>query len=1107
MNLILLKIFGVKPHFFKIFKKSLQLISPEISKEGMKRLIMRLNLFILILFTAFMQVSATTFAQKVNINKRNVSVIEILEEVKKQTGYGFVYNSEMLKSKKTSIEGRNLSLKEVLDLCLEDLPLSYNIVDNNILIKERVVSKPKTPIITSEIQEMEISGRVVDQNGVPLPGVTIRVQNENSGTFTNQEGNYQLRVKNRSNVLVYSFLGFISQEVTVGNQAIINIELVESLSDLKEVVVVGYGTQRKSDITGSVASISKDKLEMVPNLNIAQAIQGAVPGVMIRTTTGGAASGESMMVRGRNSIAASNDPLVVLDGIPYGGSLRDINVSDVQSIEILKDASAAAIYGSRGANGVILVTSKEGIKGKTQISYDGKYGIQRFANLPDIMDGEQFYNFKIQRLPESMTPSEQGVYDSGDWVNWLNLGLRDGNSHQHNVSISGGAEKTKFYIGGGLLKVKGLAVNDDYLRATNRVNIDTKVASWLTVGTRTQLSYDDRGGVSPNMTDLFWRNPLATAYDENGNLTLTPNPDDPVRSNPLESILFKNLDESFQVVTNNFAVIDFPFLTGLSYRLNTGLRMKFVDQGTYRGRDTKTGLDARGSAETERTRFNNTVIENIVSYNKTFGKHSVFATGVYSYEGDKNSSNSLSASGFPHDFLTWYSAAQADLVNPEHSFNETVLISQMLRLNYAYDSRYLLTLTGRRDGYSGFGTKNKWGVFPSVALAWNFAKESFFPLKGIFSEFKPRVSYGLNGNQAVGAYESISRLDQENMVSLGTSLPGYVPSKLGQDNLGWESSSSFNLGIDFRNINGRISGDINYYKTNTRDLLLNRTISSVHGITSITENIGKTENTGFELSINTRNITNSNFTWSTSGNLSLMKNKIVSLYGDLDDTGVEINDISNNWFIGQPILVNYGYVFDGVWQSNELEKATSWGSKPGYIKIKDINNDGIINSEDRQLIGQQDPKFIWGLTNTLSYKNISLNVFVHGVHGVTMENELMSDLGVTAGIRNNTINKNWWTPQNPSNEFYMNHIDAHRMGGVEADIYESADFVRVKDVTLAYDFSKNFAKRLGLGNLKFYVSGRNLATFTKWRGLDPELSDQVSIPLQKEYVFGLDLSF
>jgi TonB-linked SusC/RagA family outer membrane protein len=454
---------------------------------------------------------------------------------------------------------------------------------------------------------------------------------------------------------------------------------------------------------------------------------------------------------------------------------------------------------------------------------------------------------------------------------------------------------------------------------------------------------------------------------------------------------------------------------------------------------------------------------------------------------------------FPNDLLTWYAGGQAGLVSPSFDYTESQLVSQMLRFNYAYDNRYLLTLTGRRDGYSGFGADSKWGIFPSLALGWNLGNEEFFPWKNLFNQLKIRASYGLNGNQAVGSYRSMGRLEENNYLSINTTMPGFFPSTLGQPTLGWESSRTINLGLDFRILESRISGDLNVYHTNTYDLLLNRAISPVHGITSILQNIGETQNRGIEFSFNTRNIVKENFTWSTIGNISYLNNKILDLYGN------GLDDVGNGWFIGHPIRVNFNYVFDGVWQLDEAAEAAGWGSQPGYIKIKDVNNDGRITPDDRQIIGQQDPKLLWGMTNTFNYGNFNLSVFLHGANGVTKENNLMTDENVTAGVRLNTTVKNWWTPDNPSNEWYMNHVDANRMAGVSTNIYENASFLRLKDISLSYDLPLVLIQKVGVKKFRVYATGRNLLTLTKWRGLDPELSNQRSIPLQREFVLGIQI--
>ncbi len=962
--------------------------------------------------------------------------------------------------------------------------------------------------------QVVVTGRVTDDTGVGLPGATVVVKGTTAGAVTNNNGEYQINVTDASGqILEFSFVGYTPLEVPIENRTQIDVTLTADAAELDEVIVVGYGTQKKSDITGTVASLSQDRLEMVPNLNIAQAIQGAIPGVMIQTTDAGASPDEVIMVRGRNSIKASNDPLIVVDGISYEGNIRDINPSDVLSIEILKDASSAAIYGSRGANGVILITTKEGAEGKATFSYDGYYSVQNFIDLPDHLDGAEFYDFKMTRTATDntnwMTAEEEAIYNDGSWEEWYDLLLRTGQAQQHNISVSGGTEKTSYYVSGGITDVKGLTVNDDYFRATNRINVESKVTPWLTIGTRTQFSYEDESGAGPSWSSAYSMNPLSHAYDDDGNIKVYPWDGNYYFANPLQGLLYKDKDESFQVVTNNFAIVDFPFIDGLTYRINTGFRFRFSDEAQYRGRDTKSGLDDQGRADTHRGRYNNSVVENILSYQKEFGRHSIFATAVYSYEGDKRSATNIEASGYPNDFLSWYSIAQAELIEPEFTYNETNLISQMLRLNYAFDSRYLITLTGRRDGYSGFGSATKWGIFPSVALGWNIANESFFPAKDILNQLKLRASWGLNGNQAVGAYETISRLEEFNMVDGKITVPGYRPSVLGQDELGWESSRTLNFGLDFGILMNRIVGDINYYRTNTKDLLLDRTISPVHGITSITQNIGETQNIGVEMSLTSRNVVSGKFRWLTTGNFAWNRNEILSLYGMLDEEGNEIDDVANEWFIGSPIRVNYDFRWVGTWQLDEADEAAKWStSEPGYVKLEDVNGDYVLDDDDLQILGQQDPKVLWGVTNSFTYGNFGLDIFIHGVHGITLQNSLMTD-NVTAEIRNNTMKKNWWTPENPTNEWIANDIQAEIMGGINAQrkVYQNASFVRVKDVSLSYTLPSDLIQKAGLEKVRLYITGRNLFTFTEWIGTDPELDNQRSIPMQREYVFGLNLSF
>jgi len=970
-------------------------------------------------------------------------------------------------------------------------------------------------------QKVTITGTVSDENGNPLPGATVQVKGSVQGTTTGVDGKYTLEVTGTTNTLVFSFVGYIQKEIPVQNQTVINISLEPDILGLQEVIVVGYGTQKKSDITGTVASLPKDRLENSPNLNITQAIQGSIAGVQVSTSSSGANPGQTIMVRGRNSITANNDPLIIVDGIPYGGSISDVNPNDVKSIEVLKDASAAAIYGSRGANGVILITTKEGIEGKAVFNYDGKFSITDVTKVNRMLTGPEFYDFKMTRNAASMTGSETQVYNDGTWTDWIKLAVRQGQTQEHNLTVSGALKDTKYYFGVGYTDIRGVAIGDDFMRFSSRINVETKITDWLTIGTRTQFTFDDASGSEANFHVALETNPLSTAYDQYGNLTIFPWPDNIIVGNPLQNLLYDDLNKAYQILSNNYVIVDIPFIKGLSYRLNTGIRARFTDVARYEGRNTQSGLAALGDASIDNSVSNNLVVENILSYNRTFGSHAIFATGLYSYEGYNGRTNSMDAQNFPNDFLSWYGIAQAAVVSPSVSYSETALISQMLRFNYTYASRYLLTLTVRRDGYSGFGEDSKWGTFPSAALGWNLANESFFPFKKTLNTLKLRASYGLNGNQAIGAYESLPKFTVANMSTNSGTVIGYKPSKMGVANLGWESSATLNLGFDFGLFQDRISGNVNWYLTNTTDLLLARSISVNHGITpathlpswvhpAVTENIGETQNTGVEVVIDSRNIVKGKFQWNMSANFSYNKNKIISLYGVKDSEGNEVDDISNKWFIGEPIKVNYDYVWDGVWQTAEAATAATYGSQPGYLKLKDVNGDGKITSDDRQIIGQQDPSILWGFTNLFTYGNFTLSIFMHGVSGSTVKNYLMNDDVQGAEVRYNTLKKNWWTPTNPTNDWVMNAIMANNEQGASGTIYEKPDFVRIKDISLSYDLPKSLISKMGLNKLKVFVTGRNLVTITNWTGMDPDLTDeqaQQRIPMQKEYVFGLSFGF
>ncbi len=1047
--------------------------------------------------------------------------MERIQEMGRETNQTLSFDYAKMKDEcAPSFTSNSNNMEEWLGRSLQNSKFTYEKTGDRsyvIVARKTTASAPASAPETVK-QTREVRGTVTDASNLPLIGVNVVEKGTTNGTVTDLDGRFSLNTPVGS-TLVFSYIGYSTFETVWNGTQNIQISMSEDSGLLDELVVVGYGVQKRSDLTGTVASISKDRLENVPNLNIAQAIQGGIPGVMIQNSTAGARGDQTIMIRGRNSIKADNEPLIIVDGIPYGGNLNDINPNDVESIEVLKDASAAAIYGSRGSNGVIIITTKEGRSGKTRIAYDGRYTVTKVTKVHNLLTGPEFYDFKMTRNPKAMTKSEEDIYKAGTWTDWTKLALRTGNTNEHNLALSGGTDNVNYYLGFGVTDVKGVLKNDDYLRLSSRINLETALFEWLKIGTRTNLSYEDQSGAAVGID--IRANPLTSAYDEEGNLTIFPWPDNIIHANNLSPLLYDDEDKAYQIISNNYLDLDIPFVEGLKYQLNTGLRARFRDFAQYRGRDTYNGFMNNGESSIDNTLGTNVIIENILSYNRAFGKHNLFLTGLYSYEKNKSRSNNIDGNKFPNDFLSWFATGEATNLSTSHSFYETDLISQMIRANYSFDSRYLFTFTTRRDGFSGFGQNHKWGIFPSVALGYNIHNEEFFPFKETINELKLRASYGLNGNQAIGPYESLSQYVVANYSAGSTPQVGYKPSRLGLDNLGWESSRTLNIGLDIALLRNRFSANVNWYHTNTEDLLLDRSISAIHGITpvthlpgawihpAITANIGATQNTGIEVGFSSKNIVTRDFQWSTDGNFSFNKNKITSLYGLLDESGKEIDDISNNWFIGHPIRVNYDFIWDGTWQLNEEAEAAKFGSKPGRVKLRDVTKDGVLNAEDRIIIGQEDPKFMWGLNNRFSYKNLSLTIFMHGAHGHKIPNYLMNDNVQGAEVRYNTLKKNWWTPENPTNDWIINEENSAQMNGFSARIYENAGFVRIKDISLAYQLpSRIFNNKIT--NLGFYITGRNLFTFTEWTGLDPELTTERAQrynPMQKEFVVGMNLSF
>lgn len=964
--------------------------------------------------------------------------------------------------------------------------------------------------VLANVNDLNVKGTVVDAaTKEPIPGVTVTVIGTRKATMTDANGNFSLSLTQvKDKAISFSFIGYEKFIYQWNQQPTIAVELTESAKSLDEVVVVGYGTQRKSDITGAVGSVAKDRIDNMVTTDIAQMIQGSVPGLTVMATAAGAdPDGQSgvMLIRGRNSISASNAPLLVLDGIPCRGSISDISPSDVASIEVLKDASSAAIYGSRGSNGVILITTKKGIEGKTVVKYDGFYSIQNVANFPHIMDGAEYLAYKnnwtdFENPDEALTglsESERAVYQDGSWKDWTwkELITQTGESARHNVSVSGGTKDIKFNISSSYLGTKGIVINDQYKRATTRANLTVKISKWLTMTTSNMLTWKDKSGAKPSFVDVFNKSPLMRPFNPDGSINIVPDASNEKRYNPIECLLYDDYNVGYNVSSNTSLIAN--VMKGLTYTLNGDVQYGNSDHNQYQGLNTGAKKSVNGWGEMQSSLNYSYTLENILNYQRDFDKHRLFLTALYSYEEGVSRARDQVGQNFANDLLSYWGMSQAGLVTNSYSNSKTALISQMFRANYSYDSRYLITGTVRRDGYSGFGANNKYGVFPSLALGWNIANEKFF--KAVVKNmniFKLRISYGENGNQAISAFQTISELGGNNYLNGSSLVAGYIPSSLGTPSLSWETTLARNVGIDFGFFDSRITGEFNIYQNDTHDLLLERSISAINGITSIFQNIGQTRNQGVEFSLITDNIRRKNFGWKSALNMSLIRTDIRDLYGDGRD------DIDNNWFIGYPIKVNYDYYITGVWQQNEANIAAQYGALPGYAKYDDKNNNGVYDAGDRQIIGSTEPNFTWSLNNIVDWNQFQLIVYLYGTTGVVKANPFYG--------KNYYVTQNFWTVNNPTNDCWSTDANSNQYIAartITPTFFQKADFWRIKDVTLSYKLPKKPLLKLGFKDAKVYVTGKNLLTFTSYTGMDPELGDQRAIPLQREFIVGMNFTY
>lgn len=1079
--------------------------------------IMRLT-FSICLFCILQSFAIGTFSQnqRLSINQKNISIENVMRMIEDKTDYYFMYSALTVDVKqKVDMQATNKSVTEILDDLFKDTDITWKI--NGRLIALSV--NGESPAVSQ--QPRNISGKVTDTSGAPLPGVTLVIKGTSQGTITDSDGSYTLTNVPDDATLVFSFVGMKAQEVAVNGKVNINIALTEETIGIEEVVAIGYGTQSKRNVTGSLSRVDVKKMESLPNTNIAQALRGRVAGVQF-TENGRPGQGGSILIRGQRSISASNNPLIVLDGIIFEGSINDINPGDIDAMDVLKDASATAIYGSRAANGVILITSKKGTTEKPTIRVNSYYGVSDWSYKPKLLTPERYIQKTLDwrsqagleadpaNVANYLTQTEAKNYLAGNTIDPWEVASQNSSIQYYDVSISGRSNKTNYYISGNYTDEKGLIYNDNADRKSIRINFDTQITDWLKFGINSQYAERDMSGIEADVFVARMTSPFNDVWADEAKTDPKPlgNEDGLVGSILMNALINKNQEIQRNLFSNFYAVVDLP-LKGLSFRINYSPNYRWYNLNNFSPIYQRNGLNRKGSASRQ-TDFNKTwVLENILTYTRQFAEnHHIDVTLMYGRNQIYNESLTGTGSDFTgaSDANGWNNLSLAKIQTSSSSASKVDAISSMARLNYRFKERYLLTLTGRRDGNSVFGANNKFGLFPSAAVAWIASEESFLKSVPSINLLKLRMSYGSVGNQAISAYQSLTKQGQDQYVfgDGGSTSTGLYPLNLANPDLGWETTTSTNFAVDFECFKGKIGGTVEYYNLDTKDLLLTRKLPEPTGFSDILTNVGATNNKGFEFTLNTINLQRGKFNWNSTIIFSTNKNKIVHLYySDVNKDGIEDDDTGNNWFIGQPISVAFDYELDGVYQVDDEIPA---GQKAGFFKMKDYNKDTKIDANDRHVLGTLQPKYRWSFTNNFSYGPFSLMFSINALQGWLGNNNMLRlDNALPNGNypmrAANFLDAGWWTPENRSNTrpslVYTNPF-GHYM-------YQHRDFIRIQEFYLSYDFPKRIINRFNINSLKVYLSGRNLYTFTDWQAMDPE-NGSYEVPTPRTISFGLNVS-
>ena len=1134
-----------------------------------------IKLLWIIIVSSVMQVSAgtsLTYSQTVRLNIKlsNVDLEQVIWSIKKQTEFNFFYSTEEVrKIKDLDVNMENVTAEEVLDQCLIGTNLTYEIVHKAVIIKlSPSVKTIDSTLPVEEPQKKELNGKVTDSKGEPIPGTTVFVRGATVGTITNAQGSFTLNVPTDAKILVFSFVGYKRQEISIGIKTNFNITLEEQAVGIEEVVAIGYGTAKRSDLTGSIGSVQMKELTKAPVKSFDDAMGGRIAGVSVTSTDGQPGSLPNIVIRGGNSLTQSNSPLYVVDGFPLeSNDNNSINPNDIESIDVLKDASATAIYGARGANGVIMITTKSGKTGIPTVNFSAYYGIQKDIKRIALMNPYDFVALQLEMNPVPATTyylTEPGRtlndYKNIESINWYNEVLQTAPMKNYDLSVSGGTGKSKYYISGSYLGQDGIFVNSGFKRYQGRISMDQEISNKLRFRVNSNYSYtknfgaiatSNGGSSSASLMYSIWAYRPVSSSSTDELLGDLSDPAVATTANYRVNPILQAKNELRESISQNLlanAYIEWDIVKGLKLKLSGGISSSNNQENNFNNSKTRTGssqypqsLGVNGQ-ETflQGVTFSN---ENTLTYSTKFGRHSLSVVGGYSQQLAKSKNFGAQAVQLSNENLGLDGLDQGTPRLILAGSSSSTLQSYFVRVSYDYKSKYIFTPSIRTDGSSKFVQKNRWGYFPSAAFAYRLSEEKFMKSIKSISSAKLRVGYGLTGNNRVGDFSYLSTIGGAQTwtgYAFGnTPTTGTFVSGLDNPDLKWETTAQFNVGVDLSFLKNRISFTGDYYRKKTKDLLLNADLPYMTGYERAFKNIGSVSNQGVELTLNTVNIQNSKFSWRSDFNISFNRSEVLALTNNQTALTSTTSAVYNSIpcyiaKIGRPVAMFYGVIFDGVYQYADFDQRTDGryvlkGSipangtarsniQPGDSKLRDINGDGNIDLNDYTVIGNPNPDFTGGFNNTFEYKGFDLSVFFQFSYGNEVMNAnrlIFEDNSSGPNVNMYASYTNRWTPQNPTSNI------PRAYGGVTnmytSRVIEDASYLRLKTVSLGYTFSQRLLTGVGIKSLRVYASAQNLYTWTGYSGIDPEVStrnsaltpgfDYSPYPRQRTFITGLNLTF